>query len=65
MDDGTEAPDTWQFVALFVAIATVVFFAVHTVAGTFVWSAMDGGITVSDSFLRCFYDGSGCGIHLQ
>ena len=53
-DDETEAPDTWRFVALFVTIAIVVFFVVHTVAGTFVWPAIDGGITVSDSFLVCF-----------
>ena len=63
-DDGAEVPDTWRFVALFVTIAIVVFFVVHAVAGTFVWPAIDGWITVSDSFLVCFYDGSGCGIHI-
>ena len=61
-DDGAEVPDIWQFVALFVAIAIVVFFAVHAVAGTFVWPAIDGGITMSDVFLDCFYNGAGCGV---
>lgn len=63
-DDGTVAPDAWQFVALFVAIAIVVFFVVHAVAGTFVWPAVDGGIVVSDTFIECFYDGAGCGVRL-